>query len=70
MVRRVSQGEDKDTGPPFSIRAFGKKAMLLTRQPEELFAAEDELDWQGWVAFFSRTHEWDGRRKGLVEIAL
>jgi hypothetical protein len=44
--------------------------MLLTRQPEELFAAEDEIDWQNWVQFFSRTREWDGRQKGLVEIEL
>ncbi len=46
------------------------EAMLLTRQPEELFAAEDELDWQEWLAFFSRTREQDGRRKGVVEIQL
>jgi hypothetical protein len=46
------------------------EGMLLTRQPEELFAAEDEADWQEWVDFFSRTREPDGRRKGLVEIQL
>lgn len=44
--------------------------MLLTRQPEELFAAEDESDWNAWVEFFSQTREPDGRRKGLVEIQL
>ena len=44
--------------------------MLLTRRPEEIFAAEDETDWDDWVEFFSRTREADGRRKGLVEIAL
>ena len=44
--------------------------MLLTRHPEEIFAAEDETDWDDWVAFFSRTREVDGRRKGLVEIEL
>ena len=44
--------------------------MILTRRPEELFAAEDESDWQGWRDFFSRTRESDGRRKGLVEIVL
>ncbi|QDU87520.1 hypothetical protein Pla175_08820 [Pirellulimonas nuda] len=44
--------------------------MLLTRRPEELFAAEDETDWQEWIKFFSRTREADGRRKGLVEVAL
>lgn len=43
---------------------------LLTRRPEELFAAEDETDWQEWVAFFSQTREADRRRKGLVEIRL
>jgi hypothetical protein len=41
-----------------------------SRRPEEIFAAEDEADWQGWVEFFSRTRELDGRRKGLVEILL
>lgn len=44
--------------------------MLLTRRPEELFAAEDDADWDEWVAFFSRTREFDGRRKGLVEVEL
>lgn len=44
--------------------------MLLIRRPEELFAAEDEADWDDWVEFFSRTREADGRRKGLVEIKL
>ena len=50
--------------------AIELEAILLTRQPEELFAAEDELDWQEWIDFFSRTREPDGRRKGLVEIEL
>ena len=44
--------------------------MLVTRSPEEIFAAEDEQDWNDWVEFFSRTRETDGRRKGLVEIIL
>ncbi len=44
--------------------------MFLTREPEELFAAEDEMVWQSWCDFFGRTREPDGRRKGLVEIAL
>jgi Family of unknown function (DUF6932) len=44
--------------------------MLLTRHPEEIFAAEDETDWNDWIEFFSRTREVDGRRKGLVEIVL
>jgi hypothetical protein len=44
--------------------------MLLTRRPEELFAAEDDADWDEWVEFFGRTRESDGRRKGLVEVEL
>ena len=50
--------------------AMELEQMLLARQPEEIFAAEDEGDWDDWVAFFSRTREPDGRRKGLVEIEL
>jgi len=44
--------------------------MILTRRPEEIFAAEDESDWSEWIAFFSRTREADGRRKGLMEVKL
>lgn len=44
--------------------------MLLSRLPEEIFAAEDESDWNDWTEFFSRTREQDGRRKGLVEVEL
>jgi hypothetical protein len=44
--------------------------MILTRRPEEIFAAEDETDWNEWIEFFSRTREADGRRKGLVEVKL
>ena len=50
--------------------ALELEEMLLTRCPEEIFAAEDETDWLEWVAFFSQTRESDGRRKGLVEIRL
>jgi hypothetical protein len=50
--------------------ALELEAMLLTRRPEEIFAAEDDTDWEEWVEFFSRTREPDGRRKGLVEIRL
>ena len=50
--------------------ALELEEMLLTRRPEEIFAAEDEMDWEEWVDFFSRTREPDGRRKGLVEIRL
>jgi hypothetical protein len=44
--------------------------MLFTREPKELFAAEDEEDWWGWFCFFSRTREANGRCKGLIEVAM
>lgn len=50
--------------------ALELEEMLLTRRPEEIFAAEDEVDWEEWVAFFSQTRERDQRRKGLLEIRL
>jgi hypothetical protein len=50
--------------------ALELEEMLLTRHPEEIFAAEDAQDWDDWVEFFSRTREADGRRKGLVEVTL
>ena len=37
--------------------------MFLTRQPEELFPAEDEAVWHGWFEFFGRTREPDQRRE-------
>ena len=50
--------------------ALELEEMLLTRRPEEIFAAEDETDWQEWVAFVSQTREADRRHKGLVELRL
>jgi hypothetical protein len=50
--------------------AIELEEMPLTRRPEEIFAAEDQLDWDEWIEFFSRTREADGRRKGVVEIRL
>ena len=50
--------------------ALELEQMLLTRRPEEMFAAEDLGDWNEWVDFFGRTRETDGRVKGLVEIEL
>ncbi len=58
---RVEQGNES---------ALSLERMLLSRHPEEIFAAEDEADWNEWLAFFGRTREVDGRRKGLVEIEL
>lgn len=50
--------------------ALELEKMLLTRRPEEIFAAEDDTDWNEWMMFFSQTREPDRRRKGLVEIRL
>ncbi len=50
--------------------ALELEEMIVTRRPEEIFAAEDETDWNEWIEFFSRTREADGQRKGLVEITL
>lgn len=58
---RISRGD---------IEAVELETMLLTRRPEEIFAAEDRRDWDDWVEFFSRTRESDGRRKGIVEVEL
>jgi len=44
--------------------------MVLTRQPEEIYATDNQRDWDDWVEFWSRTREADGSRKGLVEIEL
>ena len=33
--------------------ALQLEEMLLTRLPEEIFAAEDEADWAEWVAFLA-----------------
>lgn len=53
-----------------SEAAVELEEMLLTRRPEEIFAADDDADWDEWVDFFSRTREADRRRKGLVEVDL
>jgi hypothetical protein len=59
--RQVASGTDA---------ALELEEMLLTRRPEEIFAAEDQEDWDAWVEFFGRTRESDGRGKGLVEVQL
>jgi hypothetical protein len=50
--------------------ALELEEMLISRSPEEIFAAEDDADFSDWIEFFSRTRESDGRRKGLVEVEL
>lgn len=68
-VLQLGPGFDKlvDGGDESAAELF---EMLTTREPEELFAAEDDRDWADWVDFFSRTREPSGVRKGLVEILL
>jgi hypothetical protein len=56
-----------DAGNPAAVALRG---MFRTREPGELFAAEDEEDWWGWFGFFSRTRKANGRHKGLIEVAL
>lgn len=60
-MTRVSNG---------NLEAMELEMMLLTRRPEEIFAAEDRRDWDDWLDFFSRTRESDGRREGVVEIEI
>lgn len=59
--RRVRRGD---------VEAVELEAMLVSRQPEEIFSAEDRRDWDAWIEFFSRTREANDRRNGLVEIVL
>jgi len=61
FAKRVCRGD---------FEALELETMLLTRNPEEIFAAEDRRDWEDWLEFFRRTREPDGRRKGLVEVEL
>jgi hypothetical protein len=58
---RVSRGD---------VEAVELEMMLLTRQPEEIYAAGTRRDWEDWVQYFSLTRKADGRRKGLVEVEL
>jgi hypothetical protein len=66
LLPQTFEEQIEGASPP----ALELEELLLTRRPEELFAAEDETDWNDWVHFFSRTREVDGRHKGLVEIQL
>jgi hypothetical protein len=52
------------------VEAVELEMILVTRQPEEIFAAEDRRERDDWVEFFSRTREADERRKGVVEVEL
>jgi hypothetical protein len=53
-----------------SPEAIELHKLLRRREPEELFAAEDEEDWWSWFCFFSKTREINRRCKGLIEVSL
>jgi len=65
LPQNFAQQLEQELAPALEL-----EEMLLTRRPEELFAAEDENDWQEWVTFFAQTRENDRRGKGRVEIRL
>ena len=65
LPQNFTQQLEQDHPPALEL-----EEMLLTRRPEEIFAAEDEADWEEWVAFFSLTREPERRPKGIVEIPL
>ncbi len=44
--------------------------IVRTHRMGDLFAAEDDADWFGWLDFFTGTREADERRKGVVEVIL
>jgi hypothetical protein len=54
-------------GTEEAVELYG---MLVNKEPEELFAAEDEPTWLTWIEFFSRVRDNPSVRKGLVEIKL
>ncbi len=39
------------------LRALKPAEMLTTRQPQEVFAAEDERDGYDWIVIFTNTRE-------------
>jgi hypothetical protein len=61
FVGRVARGDTE---------AVELEMMLLLRQPEGIYAVGNRRDWDDWVEFFGRTREADGRRKGIVEVAM
>ena len=65
LPQDFSQQLEEEHAPALEL-----EEMLLTRRPEEIFAAEDETDWEEWVTFFSQTREPDRRHKGLMEVRL
>jgi hypothetical protein len=65
LPQNFTQQLEQDHPPALEL-----EEMLLTRRPEEIFAAEDEADWEEWVVFFSLTREPERRPKGIVEIPL
>jgi len=50
--------------------AIELREIIQSRNPAELFSADNELQWWCWFEFFSRTRELTGRHKGLIEVRL
>jgi hypothetical protein len=50
--------------------AIELEAIFVNRTGGDLFPAESEAVFHGWLDFFSRTREADGRSKGIVEVQL
>ncbi len=63
----IDFGDQVEAGRPGAVELA---QMIETRQPEEIFAAANDWEWQGWGEFFGQTREQDGRRKGIVEVQL
>jgi hypothetical protein len=53
-----------------TVEALELHGMFVSKEPEEIFAAEDQEGWMSWVDFFSRIQENQEDRKGLVEVPL
>jgi len=50
--------------------AFRLREDIYRGEPKEIYPVFDDHQWNDWVAFFGRTREVDGRRKGLIEVLL
>jgi hypothetical protein len=53
-----------------SSEALRMEEVLDTREPQEVFAVYEELDWKAWLDFFSVIRQHSDKRKGLVEVLL
>jgi hypothetical protein len=68
-VRMTSPRSGRPTGALFEPIAECPCGATATRQTTR-DPLQHGLNWNAWVAFFSRTREADDRPKGLVEVQL